>query len=368
MDIAKIDRQANELVTRLEQQIELLKLACDNFDSGKEIAGLTIPINLIVLVHYTGNSISLLKQLDLKDIDFFDTSFDINDRAVYLGLVIKSIGTLIDGVGGPVLYKPILASDFHFKNKNWGNVKKCSILINFRAIVGVLEKLGETLFYSYTRYNTLETEYDLLKTPIAQPKVAPQNDSVYTETIKGVSFDMIKIPSQNFYIAETQATQALWQTVMGNNPSGFAGKLQNPVERVSWEDVVKDFLPALNTLTGKTYRLPTRAEWEYSAMGGENYKYAGSNQIKEVAWYKDNSGDTTHPVKQKKANAYGLHDMSGNVLEWCEDWYDNTKITRVLRGGSWFRASKYCAPSYRSCYAPAGCGPGVGFRLVFLLS
>jgi|GEM_PF-2410962 len=217
------------------------------------------------------------------------------------------------------------------------------------------------------RYNTLETEYNLLKTPIAQPKINTQNATSYTETIKGVSFEMIKIPNQNFYMAETQVTQAMWQAVMGNNPSYFAGKLQNPVEKVSWKDIVNDFLPALNKLTGKTYLLPTEAEWEYSAMGGENYQYPGSDNIDEVACYDKNSGKTTHPVKQKKANAYGLYDMSGNVLEWCEDaWEDIAR--RVCRGGSYRHDSEYCAPHGHHSRDAEYRYYDIGLRVVFSAS
>jgi len=206
------------------------------------------------------------------------------------------------------------------------------------------------------RYKILETEHNLLKTP-----------KVYTETINGVSFEMIKIANQNFYMAETQVTQAMWQAVMGNNPSDFAGKLQNPVEQVSWNDIVNDFLPALNKLTGKTYRLPTEAEWEYSAMGGENYQYPGSDNIDEVAWYDKNSGNTTHPVKQKKANAYGLYDMSGNVLEWCEDaWEDIAR--RVCRGGSYFYDSEYCTLRSRYSRYVEYRHDNIGLRVVFSAS
>ncbi|MDY5738202.1 MAG: SUMF1/EgtB/PvdO family nonheme iron enzyme [Candidatus Onthomorpha sp.] len=158
----------------------------------------------------------------------------------------------------------------------------------------------------------------------------------------------------DYYIGETEVTQELWEAVMGSNPSFFTGNNQRPVEKVSWYDC-QEFIKELNQLTGKKFRLPTEAEWEYAARGGKYskgyvYKYSGSNDADEVAWYDDNSGDETRPVAIKKANKLGLYDMSGNVYEWCNDWYDdnycrNSSQTnptgpskgacRVLRGGSW---------------------------------
>ena len=183
----------------------------------------------------------------------------------------------------------------------------------------------------------------------------------------------------SYYIAETQVTQELWQTVMGSNPSDFTGNLQRPVERVSWHDC-QDFIKKLNQLTGKTFRLPTEAEWEYAARGGNKsrgYQYAGSNSLYDVGWYDCNSGGTTHPVKQKQANELGLYDMSGNVWEWCQDWFGDYSSSpqtnpsgpsdgdsRVLRGGSWIDFFWSCRVSCRN-----DCNPGhrfisCGLRLV----
>jgi formylglycine-generating enzyme len=163
---------------------------------------------------------------------------------------------------------------------------------------------------------------------------------------------------------------------MGNNPSYFEDCPKCPVESVSWNDV-QAFIRKLNDLTGLNYRLPTEAEWEYAARGGQDYKYAGSDNIETVAWYVGNSSSKTHPVGSKAANGYGLYDMSGNVWEWCSDWrgdYSSGSITnprgplsgslRVMRGGSWFNSAKYCrvglrynnTPSYRRNY--------LGFRVV----
>ncbi|MBQ7951520.1 MAG: SUMF1/EgtB/PvdO family nonheme iron enzyme [Alistipes sp.] len=153
----------------------------------------------------------------------------------------------------------------------------------------------------------------------------------------------------DFYIGKYEVTQAQWRAVMGSNPSSFKGD-NLPVENVSWNDIQK-FIQKLNTQTGKEFRLPTEAEWEYAARGGSKsrgYKYSGSNNIGDVAWYSGNSGSKTHPVGQKQPNELGIYDMSGNVWEWCSDWYGsyssssqtnpkgpNSGDYRVLRGGDW---------------------------------
>jgi len=155
---------------------------------------------------------------------------------------------------------------------------------------------------------------------------------------------------------------------MGSDPPKlrFKGCDECPVERVSWNDI-QEFIKTLNQKTGKKYRLPTEAEWEFAARGGANgssTKYAGSNNIDEVGWYTSNSGSKTRPVGGKKANELGIFDMSGNVWEWCEDdWHDNYNGAptdgrawidsprgnrRVLRGGSWSGNSGYCRVSNRS--------------------
>ena len=139
----------------------------------------------------------------------------------------------------------------------------------------------------------------------------------------------------------------------------------------------------MNNKTGRTFRLPTEAEWEYAARGGNKsrgYKYSGSNNIDEVAWYECNSGVETHPVKGKKANELGLYDMSGNVWECCNDWYGeysrgaqtnpkgpNNGSYRVLRGGSWCSGERYCRVSDRDSDAPGDRNDVIGFRLVLCL-
>ena len=185
----------------------------------------------------------------------------------------------------------------------------------------------------------------------------------------------------DYYIGETEVTQELWEAVMGSNPSDFSGNPQRPVEMVSWDDC-KEFITNLNNLTGINFRLPTEAEWEYAARrgnGSQGYKYSGSNTISDVAWYNGNSGSETHNVKTKSPNELGIYDMSGNVFEWCEDWYGgyssgsqtnptgpSSGFFRVLRGGSWYSNTKACRVSNRSNDSPGSRYSRYGFRVVCL--
>ena len=222
-------------------------------------------------------------------------------------------------------------------------------------------------------------------------------------TVNGITFNMIKVdggtftmgatPEQenphqfeepthqvtlsSYYIGETEVTQELWKAVMGNNPSNFKGD-NLPVENVSWEDS-QTFIGKLNDLTGKRFRLPTEAEWEYAARGGKrsnHTQYSGSSNIDDVAWYSGNSGSKTHPVKTKKPNELGLYDMSGNVNEWCQDWYGSyssnaqTNPTgpgsgayRVFRGGTWSIFGWFCRSSFRGNSSPGYRYDTIGFRL-----
>lgn len=227
--------------------------------------------------------------------------------------------------------------------------------------------------------------------------------NVETITVNGVSFKMVRVEGGTFWmgsdeedaydnekpvhqvtlytfsIGETEVTQELWQAVMGSNPSKFRGS-KHPVENVSWEDC-QSFIRKLNSLTGRNFRLPTEAEWEYAARGGnksKGYKYAGGSSLDDVAWYYDNSGDRTHDVATKRANELGLYDMSGNVLEWCQDWYGDyssgsqtnpkgpsSGINRVFRGGGWLNGARRCRVSDRSHFAPSNRLSNLGLRLAF---
>jgi len=233
-----------------------------------------------------------------------------------------------------------------------------------------------------------------------------------TERAIGKESPIHKVELSPFYIGEYPVTQALWKAVMGadNNPSRFIGD-NRPVEQVSWTDIVEGnkgddsqlaFLQKLNKWTeatrppGYEYRLPTEAEWEYAARGsgqirtdaargGDTYEYAGSDQLKEVGWFSKNSHGETKAVGLKRSNGFQLHDMSGNVREWCKDIYSHTFYKecheqqgtvkdplcdgevprrRVIRGGSWGHDALLCRVSCRNNWHPTSRSYGVGFRLV----
>ena len=229
---------------------------------------------------------------------------------------------------------------------------------------------------------------DLDITSAGAPLTMAFRDFNHTFTVNGVQFTMVEVGGGTFtmgatseqgsdawdeetpahqvtlsdyYIGQTEVTQALWEAVMGSNPSDHKGD-NLPVEQVSWDDC-QVFIQELNQLTGKQFRLPTEAEWEYAARGGRKsrgYKYAGGNNIDSVAWCDGNSGNETHPVATKQANELGIYDMSGNVLEWCSDWcgdYTSSSqsdpqgpssgLYRVIRGGCYYNFARNCRVSYR---------------------
>ena len=234
--------------------------------------------------------------------------------------------------------------------------------------------------------------------PVVGYSIEPKVDVV---TVNGVSFRMVPVKGGTFNmgstsgdsyeipvhsvtlsdyaIGETEVTQELWEAVMGTNPSELKGD-KKPVESVSWNDC-QTFITKLNQLTGGKFRLPTEAEWEFAARGGvksKGYTYSGSNTIGDVAWYYDNSGSTTHDVATKAANELGIYDMSGNVYEWCQDWYDeyssspqnnptgpSTGSVRMARGGGCVHSASICRSSYRGYHSPSNLNENLGMRLAY---
>lgn len=202
-----------------------------------------------------------------------------------------------------------------------------------------------------------------------------------------------RVKLNTFYMCKYEVTQALWTGVMKQQPAYFKG-LDLPIESVSWDDCQK-FIKRLNQLTGKHYRMPTEAEWEYASRGGKLSKkqtFSGSNNLLDVAWFDENSADSTHIVGSKQPNELGLYDLSGNVWEWCEDDFepytdDNIDLTKnkhnapasdatngansgefrsgkVIRGGSWNRDLSACRTTKRDNYGPEFSNFAIGLRLV----
>ena len=241
--------------------------------------------------------------------------------------------------------------------------------------------------------------------PQTQPETAPGNKTSFTENLAdGITLEMVSLPAGQFLMGSSESdsekpphqvkvnsfaigkypiTQAQYEAVMGTNPSHFKNNPQNPVEDVSWNDA-QAFCQKLSRITGKTYRLPTEAEWEYACRAGTTTRYYfgdDDNQLGDYAWGGENSNDTTHPVGQKKPNGWGLYDMSGNVWEWCEDdwhdsyagapddgtaWIDNdnrSQSRKCLRGGSWSRYPVCCRSAIRIRLNPVIHHGNIGFRV-----
>ena len=236
------------------------------------------------------------------------------------------------------------------------------------------------------------------------PSVASGSNAISIPVKDGISIEMVKVEAGTFmmgatsemkdpyddekpvhqvtltndyYMGKYEVPQALWEAVMGSNPSEYKGD-NLPVEMVSWNDC-QEFISKLNSLTGRKFRLPTEAEWEYAARGGKKsrgYQYSGNSNISNVAWYDGNSGSKPHPVGTKQANELGIYDMSGNVYEWCSDWYGSYSSSsqtnptgadsgsgRVVRGGSWYDFAWGCRLSYRGSITPFYRGNDLGLRL-----
>ena len=218
---------------------------------------------------------------------------------------------------------------------------------------------------------TIEEDLSSGKTVLSLQKMQISSDYRMV-SVKGGTFLMgaeldghKEMKVKDFFIGENEVTQGLWEEIMGNNPSHFKGE-DLPVENVSWEDC-QEFIKKLNAKTGQKFRLPTEAEWEFAARGGNkthNFALSGSNNADDVAWFCDNSEVKTHPVKQKSSNEIGLYDMSGNVWEWCQAIEGPDGNSCVLCGGSWYNSPSFCSVTKRYERDSTYSGNGSGLRLV----
>ena len=274
------------------------------------------------------------------------------------------------------------------------------IVIIIAVLIFIVAIVGTIIFLKLGSGNDTDDKISIEETPSVAP-MEMLTDKGITFDVNGVKFDMalveggtfemgcedsdLEYPNDeerpvhyetvnDFYIGSTEVTQDLWEAVMGSNPSKFKGG-KFPVENVSWNDCQK-FCKNLSDLTGRQFRLPTEAEWEYAARGGKSsqgFRYSGSNDIESVAWYDENSDDMTHPVASKQPNELVIYDMSGNVDEWTSDlWCDDYNSYRdgsyngeyrVYRGGGWINFAHYCRSFSRSCDSPDYKFYCLGFRL-----
>ena len=347
---------------------------------------------------------------------------DLNDEPCAL-VKVQFVGEILNVKGNVIL--PLLKEDYetwvyltHGSRQMQVTAKNYLPLMIKFADYGVesVEK-NRTYVLALSQVGTSSNQTDVSSTISSLPVqrlTAPSTTSkdVITIPVKdGISIEMVKVEAGTFmmgatkemrdpnvsllneepvhqvtltndyYIGKYEVTQALWQAVMGSNPSKYKGD-NLPVEMVSWNDC-KEFISKLNSMTGRKFRLPTEAEWEYAARGGKKsrgYQYSGSNNISDVAWYSGNCGNisviNTHPVGKKQANELGIYDMTGNVWEWCQDMYGYYSLStqknptgstggnkRVTRGGSWFNTRESCRTSDRVDSSPDRHFEGLGLRL-----
>jgi formylglycine-generating enzyme required for sulfatase activity len=301
------------------------------------------------------------------------------------------------------------AEDFYTaleKAENWLKRRYDPSSVVYRTRQRKLAKIADGEASDAEKIAALKKEFP---EAFSQPEEAPaaKDDKLTVVLPNGVKLELVKVEAgtftmgardgengdnekehqvtltRDFYIGQIEVTQPQYEAVTGNNPSGFKGD-DLPVEQVSWNEAM-EFCAKLNEMgkapTGWKFTLPTEAQWEYAARGGKNskeYKYSGSGNVDDVAWYEENSDKKTHPVARKRANELGVYDMSGNVWEWCLDFYegryardpefltDNSGSLRVNRGGSWYYLAKFCRSAVRDCDDPGFRDDDVGFRVVLV--
>ncbi|MBP3471479.1 MAG: formylglycine-generating enzyme family protein [Paraprevotella sp.] len=264
----------------------------------------------------------------------------------------------------------VIKKEFKFRKQPNRDFSEIRIFVDSkplsRTLVGACDKKEFTV--NGVSFNMIRVEHGAFMMGATKEQMNPERDELPVCQVK---------LTNDYYIGETLVTQRLWGAIMGGNPSYFKGE-DKPMENISWNDC-QGFIHKLNEFTGMNFDLPTEAEWEFAARGGNksnHTQFSGSCCINDVAWFSGNSFSKTHAVAKKRPNELGIYDMNGNVLEWCKDWYgmydevehENPKgpnwgSQRVCRGGAFFHAKKRHRLSYRHSYFPSYRGNDVGFRL-----
>lgn len=330
---------------------------------------------------YLIESVAKLLEVNLNNVEKKQNDFDSYQTFVYGSICINSkiMGDLyLDGK-----YIGAIAPNHQY------NIKKVKIgLHNIEIRTNTISVLQSVKLDKNNQYSSVSidesTSFTETTAKINIEMVAVEGGTFLMgrEGVENLEGPVHKVTLDSFFIGKYPLTQKQWNVVMNNNPSCFVSE-SNPVENVSWNDV-QDFLNKLHGISGKGYRLPTEAEWEFSARGGnlsKGYRYSGSDDIFKVAWFKENSKQITHCVGQKEANELGIYDMSGNVCEWCYDW--NTPYIqraqlnptglllgskRVRRGGGYISEVDFCTNTFRHFHSPEFRHNYLGFRLVLPFS
>jgi len=300
------------------------------------------------------------------------------------GLVIDQ-SSLYLGVGKTVtLTVTFIPANATNKKVSWESSDPNIVTVNNGTITGVAK--GKATISVISQDNGRRTQCAVMVIQPVEPKMVWVEGGTFTmgcteeqgEDCYEDEKPSHQVTVSGFYIGKYEVTQKEWVATMGANPSSYKGELL-PVDNISWNDI-QEYIFKLKAATGNNYRLPTEAEWEYAARGGnksQHNKYSGSNNYEEVAWHLGNGDSHPHSVGKKKPNELGIYDMSGNVFEFCSDWYgeytDDILTNpigptegkyRILRGGGWNNHPIFTRISCRSTWTPQhSCGVG-GFRLV----